>query len=518
VCRVTPVGVKCHFLLTASRVPVFSITFTSSTSMIATSEQKRLPVLPIDVFYPIIDVLTLDFDIENTDSWERHQRRLRREYICKDLFNLRLVCSEFSRIVSPRIFHTLRLTHTHKSITGFLQLMQSPRINHLVRGVHYQYWDPGKYQHRPHSFHPDPQSDYVATEPHRYEKPSADDVSERNPATGIRHLLSHALSRLHEFPSLRSLSIRFGEVVPLQVELDRIRDDLSSILDALVSLGANLPRPLDSLSLTRLPPIHLAQYDDPNFLCLRANLSFFEIHGGATDVWSLLVTDPLPPELISPCEPFFYTTLPHRLLPPPSTTTGLANLEALSLCFADPVGVFYLRYSFSELYFPRLRALRLQHIQFSVACDAERFITQHSETLLELHLLHCQIAVAQNSDGEQATGTLMATAEPVSDYDAFNGWPTVPRPWSDIFLEFNDKLKQLVFLDVQDAWWISFPDRYMTYAPGEIMQFLEEGREDDKRALEMFQQAVKARAENLGTEYDRECFHQGQSFADTDKN
>ncbi|KAH9959863.1 hypothetical protein BC827DRAFT_1212146 [Russula dissimulans] len=453
--------------------------------MIAVDEQKRLPVLPLDLIYPIVDVLALDFDIENLDSWERHQRRLRREYFSKDLLNLRLVCSEFSRIVSPRIFRTLRLTHTQNSIMGFLSLMQSPRVNHFVQSVHYHYWDP---------------------EPHRYEKPTADDISVRKPDTVIRRLLSDALSRLHEFPSLRSLAIRFGEVVPLQAELDRIRDDLSSILDALVSLGANLPRPLESLSLTRLPPIHLAQYDHPSFLSLRANLSFFEIHGGATDVWSLLATDPLPPGLISPCEPFFYTTLPHRLLPPPSAATGLANLEALSLCFADPVGVFYLTYSFSELYFPRLRALRLQHVQFSVACDAERFITQHSGTLLELHLLHCQIAVAQNSDSQQAAETLMATAEaepvPEPDYDTFNGWPTVPRPWSDIYFEFNNKLKRLVFLDVQDAWWISFPDRYMTYAPGEIMQFLEEGREDDKRALEMFQETVKVRAGDLTTEYD----------------
>jgi hypothetical protein len=224
------------------------------------------------------------------------------------------------------------------------------------------------------------------------------------------------------------------------------------------------------------------------------------VHAAATDTWTSLVTGPLPAGHISPCESFFYDTLPARLLPPPSPATGFANLEALSLCFSDSIGVIYLTYSFSSLYFPRLRALRLQHVQFSVARDAERFITQHGETLLELHLLHSQIAVAQNSDGQWEAGSTT-----VDDTD-FGDWPTVPRPWSDIYLEFTHKLERLVFLDAQDAWWISFPDRYMAYSPGEMMQFLEEGREEDKRALKMFRETVERRAENLDAEYEREQF------------
>lgn len=337
----------------------------------------------------------------------------------------------------------------------------------------------------------------AVTEPFRYEKPSADVVSERKASAEIRQQLSHALSRLHEFPMLKSLSIRFGEIAPHPTELDRIRDDLSSILDALVSLGTSLPRPLKSLSFTRLPPIHLEQYDSTAFLALRANLSVFEVHLAGTDSWSALVTPPLPEGLISPCEPFFYDTLPGRLLPPPSAPTGLENLEALALCFSDPTGVFYLKYSFSKLHFPRLRALRLQHVQFSIACDAENFILQHAETLLELHLLHSQIAVASN-DEEQSADAL--------NNSGFNGWPDVPRPWSAIYEELNKKLQRLVFLDVQDPWWISFPDRYVTYSPGEMMQFLEEGRPDDKYQLETFRKAVKDRADKLAAEYEREHF------------
>ena len=305
-------------------------------------------------------------------------------------------------------------------------------------------------------------------------------------------MLHHALSRLHELPALRSLSIRFGDISPQITELDLIRDDLSAILDALVFLGTSLPRSLESLSITRLPPFHLPQYDLPAFCALRENLSLFEIHCASTDAWSGLEIGPLPPGLISPCEPFFSHTLPLRILPPPSAATGLENLEALSLCFSEPIGVFYLRYSFAELYFPRLRALRLQHVQFSVARDAERFITQHSATLLELQLAHCQIAVEQNSD------------EPGDD-GPFD-WPVVPRPWSDIFAEFTKKLVRLVFLDVHDPWWLSFPERYVTYSTGEVMQFLEEGREDDTRELTEFRQIVEDRAERLGTEYERECF------------
>ncbi len=334
----------------------------------------------------------------------------------------------------------------------------------------------------------------AAAEPHRYEEPSADLISEREAAAEIRQQLSQALSHLHEFPALRSLSIRFGDIAPLAAELDRIRDDLSSILDALVSLGATLPRPLESLSLSRLPPTHLEQYNSPAFLALRADLSLFELHIAGTDAWSHLVTPPLPPDLISPCEPFFYDTMPGRLLPPPNATTGLANLEALALCFSDPIGVFYLTYSFSELHFPRLRALRLQHVQFSIACDAERFVSQHAETLLELHLLHCQIAVA--NEGDQGAD---------NDATGFD-WPAVPRPWSDIYYAFNDKLARLVFLDVQDPWWISFPDRYIAYSPAEMIQFLDEGREEDKLAIETFRTTVKERADKLTVEYERKLF------------
>jgi hypothetical protein len=92
----------------------------------------------------------------------------------------------------------------------------------------------------------------VPADYHRYERSSDDDVSERENSAEIRPQLSHALSRLHEFPALRSLSIRFGENSPRITNLDRIRDDLSSILDALLSLSATLARRLESLS--RLPP------------------------------------------------------------------------------------------------------------------------------------------------------------------------------------------------------------------------------------------------------------------------
>jgi hypothetical protein len=329
-------------------------------------------------------------------------------------------------------------------------------------------------------------------------------------------MLNHALSRLHELPSLRSLLIRFGEIAPSSTESDRIREDVSSVLDALISLSTSLTRPLESLSLTRLPPIHFPQYDHPAIRSLRAHLSFFEIHSSATDSWSSLVT-PTPPRQgpMSSCEPFYYHTLPRRLLPPPSTSTGLENLESLSLCFSDPIGIYYFTYSFAELHFPRLRALRLQHAQFSDARDAERFIAQHGDTLLELHLLHCQIAVALDHNVllvDTDTAAIPGSAESVfgddgDDDDASSaGWPVVSRSWSDIYIEFANKLEQLVNLEVNDAWWVSFPDKYVAYAPGEMMQFMEEGREEDNRALEKFKQTVMDRARKLGSEYERECF------------
>ena len=112
--------------------------------MSAAFERKRLPVLPIDIIHAIVDVLTLDFDIENLDQWLRHDRRLRREYYSQELLNLRVVCREFCYVATPRVFRTLWLTHTLKSMEGFLAVMQSPWVSHCVQNVRYQYWNPGK--------------------------------------------------------------------------------------------------------------------------------------------------------------------------------------------------------------------------------------------------------------------------------------------------------------------------------------------------------------------------------------
>jgi hypothetical protein len=108
-------------------------------------ERKPLPILPVDIFYPIVDLLALDFDEENLDPFVRSQRRLRREYYCKELLNLRVVSRTFCRVVSPRLFRTLRLTHTVASIKGFLDIIQSPWVNHSVQAVRYDYWSPGEY-------------------------------------------------------------------------------------------------------------------------------------------------------------------------------------------------------------------------------------------------------------------------------------------------------------------------------------------------------------------------------------
>jgi hypothetical protein len=107
--------------------------------------RKPFPLLPIDILYPIVDLLAIDFDEENLDSFVRNQRRLRREYYCKELLNLRVVSRTFCRIVSPRLFRTLRLTHTLASITGFLSIIQSPWVRYSVQAVRYEYWNPGKY-------------------------------------------------------------------------------------------------------------------------------------------------------------------------------------------------------------------------------------------------------------------------------------------------------------------------------------------------------------------------------------
>lgn len=110
-------------------------------------ERKGPPILPIDIIYPIVDLLALDFDNENLDSYVRSQRRLRSEFYSKELLNLRIVSRTFCHIASPRLFCTLKLTHTLSSITGFLTVIQSPWVRHHVQTVRYEYWDPGEYNH-----------------------------------------------------------------------------------------------------------------------------------------------------------------------------------------------------------------------------------------------------------------------------------------------------------------------------------------------------------------------------------
>src|SRR5258708_38210852 len=74
------------------------------------------------------------------------------------------------------------------------------------------------------------------TDPLRYEIIHPAVVSERRDGKEIRQILNHALSRLHELPSFRSLSIRFVEIVSSLSDLARIRRDASSLLNAPIPL------------------------------------------------------------------------------------------------------------------------------------------------------------------------------------------------------------------------------------------------------------------------------------------
>ena len=89
-------------------------------------------------------------------------------------------------------------------------------------------------------------------------------------------------------------------------------------------------------SLTRLP-IHLEQCSSPAVLVLGAYISFFEVHpaGVGCVLHPRHAAAPREPHLTGPCEPLFCDVLPdHQALP--SAAMGLANLQALTLCFSEP--------------------------------------------------------------------------------------------------------------------------------------------------------------------------------------
>jgi hypothetical protein len=66
-----------------------------------TATRTISPVLPVDIIYLIVDLLALNFDTENLDLYVHSQCRLRREFYCKELLNLRIVPHTFCRIASP---------------------------------------------------------------------------------------------------------------------------------------------------------------------------------------------------------------------------------------------------------------------------------------------------------------------------------------------------------------------------------------------------------------------------------
>lgn len=50
-----------------------------------------------------------------------------------------------------------------------------------------------------------------------------------------------------------------------------------------------------------------------------------------------------------------------------------------------------------------------------------------------------------------------------------------------------------------------------------MMQFMEDGRADDNRALKKFEETVMDRARKLGIEYERECFPSCSQWPITEK-
>ncbi|KAI0258599.1 hypothetical protein BC834DRAFT_910783 [Gloeopeniophorella convolvens] len=428
--------------------------------------------LPDDLILIIVNDLVLD--LENDDP-EQDPPPSSSRYP-QDLLNLRATCSRLCHIASPRAFHILTFTHTLRSINGFLAMLQSPWVREGVKVVNYQYWDP---------------------EPQRYDEITPDELAARASRSEIRKLLHHTLSRLYELPALNALSIRFGEVVPVKGNL-AIMDDLSSILDALLVLGASLSRPLESLSITRLPPFHCAQYEDVAFGALMRDLTRLELHTGSANAWLRRSDEPNANKEIPsgvPVEPFLCDTLWRRLVMLPNPAT----LTALSLGFSDFFGAHPFPFPFAQLRFPRLRALRLQHVQFSDSGDAEALILRHSETLMELHLWHCQIVVPRDVP-EQNGNALGAQDEAFDDEFGDDDSPEVSRPWSRIYAKLSEELQRLVFLSIQDAWWVQ-PENYASYNQDYLSPFLDHDRGEDMQALEGFQSVVAHRVKAQRAEY-----------------
>jgi hypothetical protein len=103
--------------------------------MTIASERKQPRILSVDIIHPIVDLLALDFDTENLALDVRRQRRLPRVLLQRAAQS----AHRLSRIVSPRLFRTLKLMHALSSFTGFLAIIQSPWVRHRVQAVRYEY-------------------------------------------------------------------------------------------------------------------------------------------------------------------------------------------------------------------------------------------------------------------------------------------------------------------------------------------------------------------------------------------
>ncbi|KAI0313434.1 hypothetical protein OF83DRAFT_535110 [Amylostereum chailletii] len=360
-----------------------------------------------------------------------------------DLLRLRSADRKLRYLATPHAFRVLDVGYTPKSAKGLENLLDSQAVAQYVEEILCEDTDED-------------------TRKFKYEPDSDDEV--------IFTAYSNALSALHRFPNLHSLSFDF-----FVVHLDEDEWEMGpasayqqfqrTVLEAL----SRSPRPHPSFkSLTIegiLPHIH-AVYADPAFTAFIGSLHhlrWFVLVDGDDGIYehALVFQD-------------YWNTVSTRVLRP------AVLLRSLSLGAGDIVGGMP-SVDLGPVHCPHLESISLTNVQFDPddrVHGTEDFIMRHKDTLTKLELNRCAI-------------------EDVEDGFSVPIWADV---W-DRFARELGKLRELkVRFDEPELDHSERDDPQMRYIVYDVYQYVPldrdlDGEERDRPALEALEELVRTRAE-----------------------
>ncbi|THH17698.1 hypothetical protein EW146_g3171 [Bondarzewia mesenterica] len=385
----------------------------------------------------------------------------------RDLLNVRAANKVFHLLATPRAFRTVRVKNLIKSANSFKCIVTSKALMPFIKEVRFR------------DNYTDEDGDMIGGES------TLRDVSICGGQRERRRWGTH--------PSYSKLDTLVLNLYPdfleeASYEILEPSDSLKLQLAIFKALSTNSDTlSLTSLTINNLFAFHNELYDNPSFLQIFSHLS--RLHVTVVSNTNTTMDGGAPFE--DPFVEFWEKTIPHLILASPaaSLASSLAkSLTSLTIHSDQDVGLIP-RISFSELTYPVLTSLALQHILFvdnnhdisaAAATGVEDFIVRHGSTLTHLELRFCRILMLDDEG-------------------------TSRRFWSQIWSRFAHDLKVLVSLHISEE--MDESSRAMLHDLDRILRYviLDEGfgyvpifkpmmdEAKDDLALQALQEVVAAR-------------------------